>query len=1137
MTRKKVAFSKAHRVATVVLSSVLFCMPVVMLGGCSSEEDTNKDSTTTQTDTQRIANANFEYFKKNDGKNAIITSIDGWSKSVGLSASGDSASSSIRASGIVDTNKSAWENLTASSVVLTDENVDAEWDNSSVFDRLTYYKKYSVDSTSDYENYVPYNVTIDDVPSCENPGTHDYNATEDRDEDTNVLMLHNYRSDRYGTAQKYTSSTTVNLTAGTSAKLSVWVKTSDLTFNGGTEVNGNRGAYISVSQTFSGYTLEPLLIQNIDTSSVTENNGWKLYTMYLKGNDLSDTTFQMTLGLGQGGGSDKFGYVEGYAFFDDVSYEILTNEEYEAYTEGVDTVYVSEKAEMRTFDADKTDKTVFASDLSFERTKLSSQSVSFAPTKEKSGTVYYTSVPDGVNNVYKGLSLDTASDTFKSAKWNDLIASDGNVYFDQFVKDNQVYPFDNERTILLLSAGGGAYTASVTAPSFTLQANTKAILSFYVKTSKLNGYTGASATIVDGEERTTIAAFDSTTVATVDTDNEKDIFAGWVRCTFLIQNETKSSKTFSLELSYGPTSIVGTTNASYLPGYAAFTNLTFDEVDDERFASVPTGTYCSSVSLFNNTKTSSASGFDDVDYSDETSIENGLAIPKNYTGVEGGSSYVGGEDYCYANSNENAGLLNKNYANAYWNNNETWMSSFLKIASANDVSLTNALNADNWWNKIIGSANQPLLIVNTIEQAYGYIGSVQALSANSYTAVSVRVKVSEGAIAYVYLMDASSLSDGYNTPLTISTPNVSYWYDDDNNVCSVDPSSVDFNEKTDVVYLYNNNDDSLPVNSLYKRADGADDKNYANLSNYEKDEDGNLVTEAGTVAFWFHDGEYYAHYNEDKDVYSVPVSDFDHAYARYTAQAKECVTVIDGNDPTLANKWITVNFFIHTAADSKNYRLEVFSGSRDGSVKSAKDSYVLFDSVSAPSLSSNYAGLLADAIESIQENAPADYKEDDVKWYENAIYYTYSFHDDASYLRYDEANDADDVGDRYTDYTQSSYSETVAYLYYEDRTTDPENYSFSAFVDYSPIDVTVPASEVDTDDDVEEEEKVEPAYNVWLLASSIILAVVLFAVAIILAVRKIMKKVRINKIHATNAYVAVERKKKHYKKTLKLKDE
>jgi hypothetical protein len=86
-------------------------------------------------------------------------------------------------------------------------------------------------------------------------------------EESGVLMLNNYRTDGNGTAQKYTSSTTVTLEPGKAAQLSVWVKTENLTYANGQDVNGNRGAYIGVTNSVGGQALDQMQIKNINTES------------------------------------------------------------------------------------------------------------------------------------------------------------------------------------------------------------------------------------------------------------------------------------------------------------------------------------------------------------------------------------------------------------------------------------------------------------------------------------------------------------------------------------------------------------------------------------------------------------------------------------------------------------------------------------------------------------------------------------------------------------------------------------------------------------------------------------------------------------------------------------------------------
>lgn len=1132
---KKRKFNAGLMGFTAVLLSSTMCF----LAACD-EDTTDKDttSTTTQTDTQTIANGNFEFYNNDTGLNPIA-SVNNWTQ-----GSGTSVPESTAASGIVNTAKDVWSDLTESKIALADVNAaTANWDNASVYDKLKFYEDCSIENKDDFDDYEYFNIDFEDIPACENPGTHDYDGTSEPadDAETSVLMIHNYRSDSSGTAQHYSSSSVITLDAGTSAKVSVWVKTLDLTYNVDTPVTANRGAYIGVTHTVGGTTLDQMQIKNIETSSVTENNGWVQYTVYIKASSYATSTFNLELGLGQGTGDNRFEYVQGYAFFDDITCEIISNADYDAATQSVPscTFLSSEYDKLFNVDDDYAGDYVYALDLYRDFNDFDIRrdaAVTMGLTEERYGNIVYVTAPSEGKTVYKGLNLETKNDVCTLSSVSSL-RNNSNSYLKTIMeKDFSSFPFgDSEDVIMLMSANGAAYTATMRSADFRLNAGAKTLFTFWVKTSSLNGYTGATVSLVDGENKTSISSVDSTLLSTVDTDEQEDLYDGWHQCFFFVQNTTTTAKEFYLTFSYGPTAIVGTTNASYMEGYAAFTNFQTYDMTDEEFGYASTGSYAMSVSLYGEyASDTSTQGFDNTIYSDSTAIENEPAVPLNYKGVDGGSSYVGGDSYSYANGNPNAGLINQNYADAYYANNDPWMSTLLRVATANDTSLANALNANTWWSKIIGDSMQPLLIVNTIEQSYGYIAnSNSTLSSSSYTAVAVRVKVSKGAIAYVYLMDTSDLTEGYNAPVTLKTPEATYWYDDDGNVCKVDPSSDEFDKSKDIVYYNVNNDRNAEHTGLYTSANESDTKFYANLAAYEANDDGNLLTEGGDIAFYFNpaNNTYYAYYDEDKDQYTTPVYDFDHSYARYTSEQAKASIVVDGNKEGVANRWINVIFYVRTGSDSKSYRLELFSGSRDGSVKSAADSYILFDVCSPNTLSSSYEGLLSEAVEEIKKDAPAGYTEDDIKWYDKAIYYTYTFYDDAAFMRYDENLDTEDVGDLYSEYVQSDYAEAISYLYYEDKISSTEEYTYSMFLNFSTVDQYVTPKTVDTDDDTDTDDTEIDWAQVLLLTSSIILVVVLGVVLIILLVRRIVNYVRKRKTFTENKY---DSKKNQYKRKVKL---
>ena len=1176
-----------RKILALLLSSFMLAAAgtLTACGGGTDSSTDDTEQTYTEPDNARIQNGSFEFFDDGEGKNLIITSPTGWSRSNDSSAQG-TASSSRTASGIVNTDGEAWENLTSSSGLSheTEAEAEANWDSLTAKDKLEFYDTWQEENEdgdladlSFYdEDTDDYNITIDDVPDCANPGTH-----TGSDEDTNVLMLHNSYSDGKGTAQKYTSSSTITLEAGTAAVFSVWVKTEDMTFNGtsatdkGSAVVGNRGAWIGVTHTVGGTTLDQMQVKNIDTEAINpdgENYGWVQYHFYLKGCSYASSTFTIVLGLGQGGGTDKLGYVDGYAFFDDVECRVISAADYD---ETVDALIAdgsldeediagtfTETADKR-FETDRAYKDVFhyAIDLhdAFTPYSIDESELTVGLTEEKSGGVTYVSgrLPDGTvqdgAQLYGRLDFPTVNDVaglYTLDELNTLKAS--NKYLER-IYDNSLseYPEQFDKNVLLLmSADGAAYTATLKDDAFTLAPDSYMMISFWLKTSDLSGFTGATVSIreTEGTNATSLSSLSTSGITTVDIDKvtdtgeieeEEDIYQSWQQCFLFVSNETTTEKSFYLTFSFGPTTIVGSAPSAFYPGFAAFTNFETMTMTERQYSYVSTGTYATSASLTGNELTSD-SGFDSAANIPEKQIETGLADPLNYKGVYGGSGYVSadGTDKTVG-GNEYAGLLNKRYAANYREamnealdaGEEHWLD---KLADAYGVVID---DNDEWWNTIFGTSTQPLLIYNDERQAYGYIGSSTNIASSTYSTVSVRVKASAGAVAYVYLVDTT---DGwYENPLEINTPSYSYWYDDDGNICAKDPSAGDFDKRTDIAFYLNENNGLYEANERWSgyTADMAG-KYYANLSNYEKDEEGNLLVEEGGVEYdydssiWKHDGndgiayyynradgKYYAHSD-----YTLEVSDL----ASVPALTPRFANVDDNGDQNAARQlmmtvygtgeWVTCTFYIHTGSEAKNYRLEVWSGSRDGAeAVNPAGSYVIFDTAS-PSSVDSFDDLTDEAIDMLIEQNDEWTTEEDVRNnYENILYYAYSFYDSPAFLRYDSTLDVDEVGNQYTSYTPSSYSEGIVYLYYMDETSEPGNTLCTMFVDYSYTDVTVsPDSTDDTTDDTEDTTDTTDT-NMWLFISSLVIAIALIIAVIGLIVQKIVRKAHIRKARAAAA--------------------
>ena len=1129
---------------TLALSATLTMSVLAACATTSDDGDEEEEETTTQTDTQTLRNGNFEFYSEMDvedkaDKLDLISSPTSWSFTSG-------SPTSDTASGIIDT--SEWSYLSKAGREFTSvEDAVAHWtdDNVTAYDRLKFYEDFE-DEIDDLEDgseaaelFAEYDYSIDfeDVEylaELSNAPTPRTGAAED---ETGVLMIHNRRtSDNVpGTGQYYTSSTTISLEAGTSAKVSVWVRTDDLTHYRSEDdkelsVLGNAGAYIRVNQTVGGTTLDPVYLENINTQGQ-----WKEYTLYVRASSFTTSSFTIVLGLGQGSTDNRLGYVNGYAFFDDVSCEVLTSAAFDDATGEAQCSIDSEKEEKRfegnTYASVKIDLDAdLGTDGGLDIT-AGDAAITKDPEGGKSNVVYTGPYADDYAKVTTAaqLAADTANNSYLK-----------NIY-DTDLKST--YPFeqgtDDMTVILLMSVSGAPYTAATN--EYKLPEHTHMMVSFFVKTSEIGG-TGASATVVDGDNRTQIAAFDSTTVDTVDIDDEtKDIYDGWVQCFFFISNDTDSEKTFTIEFSYGPTDVASAEKTAYDDGYAAFAGFrVLEDVNAKYIDYASTDSYSVKATLTGAVDNDSA--FDTAGVDTARDIRNTLAPTANFTAVPNASkSIVTGGVANELPEGLYTGLLNAKYAGNYVNaasNGEVWASALNTLANNSSFTDDSLSDAEEWWAKIFGDynqdgskassrvANQPLLVLNTSQEAvnaYGYLSDTMTVSADSYQRISLRVKLSAGATATIYLIDTSDVKKGYNDPLAPTLPSVTFRYDDNGNIVGRDPADADFNARTDVVFY-------RADNGLFYRASGDTSKYYANLKNYTVDEatsDLLAVDESGntTIAFYAHEGKFYAYreeigrgeyeYSQEVlDLYDAMTAEEREACVRYDYTALDAakyasVITVEGT-PANAGKWVDVSFYIHTGNTEKDYRLEVWAGSRDYTVSEdgtvtptgkqiPAGGYVFFDNYTSTDVSENYDALLTEAVDDLKKAHDVATDEDLPEEY--ALYYTYTFYDAKDFLRYDKSLDEDELGDPYGSYAQSAYSEGIAWLKADG--ADEK----ALYLDYALSDVTVEADDLTSDDDTtEEEDTTNGDTNVWLIISSGVLAFALVFAVVAIIVRRLHKK-------------------------------
>ena len=954
----------------------------------------------------------------------------------------------------------------------------------------------------------------------------------------NVLMIHNYPTDtKYNGIQQYYSSTTVSLEARTAAKISVWVKTSDLKFDKGYSLldEQDRGAFIEVIQTVGGTTIDSFTIKAINTEKILAanndldtNNGWLQYNIYVNACDFASCTVQLRLGLGKPNGET----CTGYAFFDDVTVEKQRDISKTGYNEVASEIQdkgtyctLSNTDDEKIFYADATVKGNiedrhskdfnYLIDLASESGTdgyttfdLSGNVTAGLTTEEEDGVTYasaanYEGNSSGLGSIastdyrlYKKaterhtdkdfLGLFTHNDTFTGKIKGD--ADKNNIYSNALnnallgekttFKELPNYTAES-KMLVMYSFWGAAYTSSIVNDdknTFTLDAGEQMIVTFWVKTSDMNGKAAATFYIYDVEDTDKEYAQElnvDTTDITTDIDDEKDIYNGWVQCFFFVQNNTKEdNKTFKIDFHFGNTSIISA--SSYNAGWVALANMQTLKITEEVYNLTATANYTKKFQFSTDDKEKTNKKFADALGTYDITEE--IALPDGYNGVNGGSSSVSDSDYSHYfdiwNTNHVAGLINRDTFNDADNKNYDW-DSILKSFSA---SATN-------WDEVFGKdCYQPLIIVNNLRRYadnahankdnytdyyvlvddgyvgdtvtdnagrrykkagdepfdedetyysfkevvnYGFVGTNKTISSGATEIITVKVMVTEGATAYIYLVDTTTREImGY------SVPGYTFWYDDEGNVldCEFDEELQEDDDKRDEHTVYEKQD-----NGLYKDKDGNFVANLYNLKKiYQKeklktyyyyDKNGDIKEFRGTrceegieyytdeectkeaphrlcnsddkpiYEYNAEDGKYY--YIVDGKVTDTEVGYFDTQYARYKYNTgdEDSESLDDAKyfvkvDPTGVDengqpRWVTVNFVVRAGNNSKSYRLELWSGERDkvgevdGNEKTddTVSGAVAFDYSAYPVTSSNYENILRTDNDSYEKTIIAEYQE------------------------------------------------------------------------------------------------------------------------------------------------------------------
>lgn len=701
--------SKLKLVFTLLIISLL-CF-TLFFTACGTQNSTSSDTkySYTETDDGTIKNTSFVYGTSGAKLSSYPkTSVTGWSLTKDSSAK----------SGVVDTSDDAWEKLTTTL-----------YSDSGILNYLKAVKGFK--DETDVRNAVKSEYNLESSPSSDeikkyfnekvfptyfaNPKTHS------ADVDSKIYMLNNYQTgwQGSGSVQKLTSATEITMEKGEYAKISVWALTQNIS-----GISQNVGANIRITNSFNTTTQSPYGFFNINT-----NGEWKNYTFYVHADDVYETKFTLVLGLGYG--ED---YTEGTVYFDDITVELI---------ESVDSALIDENA-ITLLDYKGEEDTLFAKTAIAGKYPLYDISLDASKITANGGADKYFNNLEIASHGYTSSTVNGLSgDRFDSsnAEVNNLSADE--------LKGS------NANSGKKISVKNASYT--VTLKTVSIASESYAYVSFMLKNQLSDLYaTTITANVYDingatVEKRTSVATYSETS-------------EDWIACGILVKNnfdrtEYTSTRDFQIELVIGPTDVKSASITDYAVGDVYITTPQLavgqtykyasdsDEENDiqtenykyyQLFSSVANGTtslYAGSDSDYTADETSSESYSITVAPGDIGTILTAPATPKSYKGIVANHYYIKEDSTIFeVDANENAGVINSKYLDDYVNKYSDIKNAFGTVGE-NNV--------------------QPLMIYNSESASYGYISENYTLSASSYAKVSVKVRVFDNAVAYIYLVDVS----------------------------------------------------------------------------------------------------------------------------------------------------------------------------------------------------------------------------------------------------------------------------------------------------------------------------------------------------------------------------------------------
>lgn len=697
----------------------------------TSSSDSSSSSTTTRTDAQVITNGDFEFGtdEKADTAFPVSTSVN-WTRSNDSLL--NSATSSTKSSGIIDTDPDKYAKI-------------AQTQGFPKVDDETYYNPSTPEALGLIDSQDLY-VYDEDT------------ANEDKlpTSGTKILMIHNVQSTaQLGTAQKFTSTKTFDVESY--GVISVWVATKDLK----TKMDVDEfGAYVQLRTTIES-EIDPIIVKNINT-----DGQWVQVNFYVNAHDYATTRFRVVLGLGFGSKDVRQEYVEGFAYFDNVTYKTITASEYEQFVTGTD---VDKKLNYYTA-VDGEEYSQLGGGDNF-KVSLPSLGKEIKDNQNQEYTAYGFAVDCDFER-----SDFTLNHRFESGMNKNYVYADSSyaTYAKMGVEEYSVIKNQAALSGVENPFGDSAETAYIineqkassyfTLYGLSLDDGDVLYITFYAKVKTEQNAQGLTVSMIDNGSATR----DKTSLISAFTTNtyKNEEYNDFEKVTLFVTNKVGDGQTryFDIVFDLGSTADVITDYNTLTKGYALITGYQFAYLSQEEYNKAQSSSFVAMASLGADLPNGTASDDEAEDgysfnYSatDKATVTTAPATDVlGYKGVVGGHVMVGGDKLAYSQEATTAGVINTKYIANY---------GFL---SASETTAIENLEKDGE-NKYL----QALLIKNTEATSYGYVPTTSStLSANSTVLVSVKLLVMGDATAYVYLVNASA-NDNYEV-LKLQAPKYEY---------------------------------------------------------------------------------------------------------------------------------------------------------------------------------------------------------------------------------------------------------------------------------------------------------------------------------------------------------------------------